>query len=160
MWIFCSSTHGFTILLPMICSSSHMDFYNWRASFEGVDIAFTTLTYLIPFTQSCPFPLRRKSYGTGSFYREIVLKPAFFQNVPRRFYRHGMPFTLFLKELAFIRFKAVMLTCSMTYWYSGLFALIDFFARHYSHIPLYVGGIYAMLCEEHLLILFKPIFHG
>lgn len=117
---------------------------------RGAGYSIHYLDLLDPFHPELPVLPRRKSYGTGSFYREIVPKPAFFQDVPRRFYRYGMPFELFLKELASIRFKAVMLTCTMTYWYSGLFALIDFFARKYPQTPIYIGGIYARLCGEHL----------
>lgn len=108
------------------------------------------LDLLDPFHSELPVLPQRKQYGTGHFYRETALKPSFFQDVPRRFFRHGLPFELFLKELSSIRFNAVMLTCSMTYWYPGLFVLIDFFAKHYSHIPLYIGGIYARLCGAHL----------
>jgi len=96
-------------------------------------------------------PPKRKLYGTGHFYKEPIPKPSFFLDVPRRFFRYGLPFKLFLKEISQLNFKAVFLSTTMTYWYPGLFVLIDFFAKNFPQKPLFIGGIYARLCRDHLL---------
>ncbi|MFN4132532.1 MAG: B12-binding domain-containing radical SAM protein [Caldimicrobium sp.] len=115
---------------------------------EGYQIYYLDL--LDPFHPDLPKAPKRKTFGTGHFYKEVVPKPAFLKHIPRKFYRYGLPFDLFLKEVSLLKFKAVMLTCTMTYWYPGLFVLIDFFAKHFPEIPLYIGGIYSKLCEAHL----------
>lgn len=109
------------------------------------------LDLLDPFHPHLPKSPKRKIYGTGHFYKEVIPKPSFLKHIPRKFHRYGLPFEVFLKEISSVRFKAIMLTCTMTYWYPGLFVLIDYFAHHYPEIPLYIGGIYAKLCKGHLV---------
>ncbi|MGC8871790.1 MAG: B12-binding domain-containing radical SAM protein [Caldimicrobium sp.] len=116
---------------------------------EGYTIFFLDLTD--PFYPNLPKAPKRKNYGTGHFYKEAIPKPLFFRDVPRRYFRYGLPFPLFLKEISRIRFKAVMLSISMTYWYPGLFVLIDFITKNYPEVPIFIGGIYAKLSKEHLL---------
>lgn len=115
---------------------------------EGYKIHLLDL--LDPFHPELPKPLKRKAYGTGHFYKEAIPKPHFFRDIPRRYFRYGMPFKLFLKEISGLKFKAVFLSTTMTYWYPGLFVLIDFFARNFSDTPIFIGGIYAKLCRAHL----------
>ncbi len=115
---------------------------------EGYKVHFLDL--LDPFHPELPKTPKRKAYGTGHFYKEVSLKPYFFLDVPRRYFRYGLPFELFLKEISNLKFKAVMLSTTMTYWYPGLFVLIDFFAKNYPDIPIFIGGIYAKLCRAHL----------
>jgi radical SAM superfamily enzyme YgiQ (UPF0313 family) len=38
----------------------------------------------------------------------------------------------------------------MTYWYPGLFVILDYIIQNYPEIPIYIGGIYVKLCFEHL----------
>lgn len=120
---------------------------------EGYKIHFLDL--LDPFHQELPKSPKRKAYGTGHFYKEAVPKPEFFRDVPRRYFRYGLPFPLFLKEISSLKFKAVMLSTTMTYWYPGLFVLVDFFAKTYPDLPIFIGGIYARLCKDHLLSFIK-----
>lgn len=108
------------------------------------------LDLLDPFHPELPKLPKRGLYGTGHFYKAVVPKPTFFKDIPRRFFRYGIPFSLFLKEVSSISFKAVMLTCTLTYWYPGLFVLINYFANNFPQKPLYIGGIYSKLCEAHL----------
>ncbi len=115
---------------------------------EGYKIHLLDL--LDPFHPELPKPLKRKAYGTGHFYKEAIPKPHFFRDIPRRYFRYGMPFKLFLKEISGLKFKAVFLSTTMTYWYPGLFVLIDFFARNFSDTPIFISGIYAKLCRAHL----------
>ncbi len=115
---------------------------------EGYRVYYLDL--LDPFHPDLPKKPKRKAYGTGHFYKEIVPKPVFFKEIPRKFHRYGLPYDNFIKEISALKFKALMLTCTMTYWYPGLFVLIDFFAKNYPETPLYLGGIYSKLCKSHL----------
>lgn len=115
---------------------------------EGYRIHLIDL--LDPFHPELPKPPKRKDYGTGHFYKEAIPKPHFFRDIPRRYFRYGLPFQLFLKEISNLKFKTVMLSTTMTYWYPGLFVLIDFLAKNYPEIPIFIGGVYAKLCRAHL----------
>jgi len=108
------------------------------------------LDLLDPFHPQLPKKPKRKKFGTGHFYKELIPKPFFFNDVPRRFYRYGIPLPILEKELSSLRFKAVFLTCSLTYWYPGLITLLEFFTKKYPAVPVYIGGIYAKLCYNHL----------
>jgi radical SAM superfamily enzyme YgiQ (UPF0313 family) len=108
------------------------------------------LDLLDPFYQELPKKPKRKAFGTGHFYKEAIPKPVYFMDVPRKFYRYGLPFSLFKKIISSLRFKAIFLTCTMTYWYPGLFVILDFMTQNYPEIPIYIGGIYVKLCFEHL----------
>lgn len=109
------------------------------------------LDLLDPFAEELPKLPKRRDFGTGHFYKQPVPKPYFFQDVPRRFYRYGLPFEIFKHKVSRLKFKAVFITTTLTYWYPGLFCLIDFFAKNYPQTPIYIGGIYAKLCKDHLL---------
>jgi len=105
---------------------------------------------LDPFHPELPKKPKRKEFGTGHFYKENIPKPVYFKDVPRRFYRYGMPFRIFDKILSKLQFKAILLSITMTYWYPGLIALLEILTSKYPEIPIYIGGIYAKLCYEHL----------
>lgn len=105
---------------------------------------------LDPFHPELPKKPKRKEFGIGHFYKEYIPKPVYFKDVPRRFYRYGMPFRIFDKILSKLQFKAVLLSVTMTYWYPGLIALLEILTSKYPDIPIYIGGIYAKLCYEHL----------
>ena len=37
----------------------------------------------------------------------------------------------------------------MTYWYPGVFKLIEITKKLFKEVPIILGGIYATLCYEH-----------
>ncbi len=108
------------------------------------------LDLLDPFNPKLPQKPKRRDFGTGHFYKEEISKPVYFKDIPRKFYRYGLPIKIFKEILFPLKFKAIFLTCSMTYWYPGLFVLLEFLTSKYPEIPIYVGGIYVKLCYEHL----------
>ncbi len=108
------------------------------------------LDLLDPFHQELPKKPKRRDFGTGHFYKEVIPKPIYFKDVPRKFYRYGLPFFIFKKIISHLKFKAIFLTCTMTYWYPGLFVILDYMTQNYPEIPIYIGGIYVKLCFEHL----------
>ncbi len=109
------------------------------------------LDLLDPFHPELPKKPKRNSFGRGHFYKEPFPKPSLFIDVPRRFFRYGLPFAAFEKEVLNIKFKAVFITTLLTYWYPGLFVYLEFHKKHFPQIPLFIGGIYAILCKDHLL---------
>lgn len=92
----------------------------------------------------------RKVFGTGKYYRQRLPKPSAIQNIPRYYYRYGIPPALFqqaLKDLP--RPQAVLMTSSMTYWYGGIRETMDLVRSVFPEIPIILGGIYASLMPEH-----------
>ena len=43
------------------------------------------------------------------------------------------------------------ITSGMTYWYPGLFKVIELIKRSFKEVPILLGGIYATLCHDHAL---------
>ncbi|MEW6616497.1 MAG: radical SAM protein [Thermodesulfobacteriota bacterium] len=95
-------------------------------------------------------PAKRKGYGTGRFYKENVAKPDCLKGIPKRYSRYGITPVIFLKELKRIPKPGVILVTSMmTYWYPGVFQVIDIIKDIYPEVPVILGGIYATLCYSH-----------
>lgn len=96
------------------------------------------------------FRNRVKPDGRASFYKEEVKKPDLFRHIPRRFSRYGWPLSQaenFLKRLPAP--EAVLLTCSMTYWYPGVQTAVELVRKAFGQVPVILGGIYPTLCPEH-----------
>lgn len=92
----------------------------------------------------------KKRYGCGKFPKEIVPKPSVYRNVPRRYGRYGITEEAFDKSLAKTPAPAaVLITSGMTYWYPGVFRVIELVRAHFPKTPILLGGIYATLCPEH-----------
>ncbi|RKY77090.1 radical SAM protein [candidate division KSB1 bacterium] len=103
------------------------------------------------FHQSAPLSQRKsKPDGTGKFYKEIIQKPQILQHVPRRFGRYGLPKHIVIRELKKISVPDVIfITSGMTYWYSGVYEMIETVKDLFPNTPVVLGGIYATLCTEH-----------
>ncbi len=98
-----------------------------------------------------------RRYGTGSFYREIVEKPAVLNFIPRHFARYGLPEEIFLKELhQRPRPDAVLVTSFMTYWYPGPKRVVELVRQVWPGVPVILGGIYATLMPEHAREVVQP----
>lgn len=96
------------------------------------------------------FRSRVKSDGRSSFYKEEVKKPDLFRHIPRKFSRYGWPLAQaedFLKRLP--PPEAVLLTCTMTYWYPGVQTAVELVRKVFGRVPVVLGGIYPTLCPEH-----------
>jgi hypothetical protein len=94
-------------------------------------------------------PKRRPDHR-GHLYREEVIKPSPLQEIPRRFYRFGLPPEAFRKALhTFSAPQAVLITSGMTYWYQGVHDAIGVVKETFPQVPVILGGVYATLCAEH-----------
>jgi len=101
----------------------------------------------------------RKHNGTGKFFRQIIPKPSFLSHVPRNYYRYGLTYRLFLKELSLIpKPDVILVTSGMTYWYPGVFAVINICKKMWPDVPVILGGIYATVCYEHAVEYSKADF--
>lgn len=108
------------------------------------------LDCLDPFHPALKPPPKRKAYGTGHYYRMRLPKPTFFEDVPRYFARYGLPPALVAQELENLGPpKAFLVTSLMTYWYPGVFEVIRLIKKFYPGVPVFLGGIYAVLCPDH-----------
>ncbi len=98
-------------------------------------------------------PPKRRLYGTGKFWREVVPKPLPLQDIPRPYSRYGLLPEVFEQELRKIRNpSAILITSLMTYWYPGVRKAVSLAKRAHPGVPVILGGIYARLCRDHALI--------
>ena len=96
------------------------------------------------------FSIKTKRYGDGRFFKTKIEKPLLFKSIPRNFSQYGIPEEILLKRLLFIEEPdLICVTSGMTYWYPGVFKLIEITKKLFKKTPIILGGIYATLCYEH-----------
>ncbi len=105
---------------------------------------------LIPdFQQTLKTP-KRRDFGRGHFFKEEIEKPKAFADIPLRYRRYGIPPAAANEIAAALpRPDVLLVTSSMTYWYTGLQETIRFLRRTFPGVPVLLGGIYATLCFDH-----------
>ena len=97
-----------------------------------------------------PRPPRRRADGRGPFPKETMAKPDVLRPVPRRYSRYGLPVPIVRDALRRVpRPEAVLVTCTMTYWYPGVQTAVELVRETFGSVPVILGGIYATLCPEH-----------
>jgi len=95
------------------------------------------------------FP-KRRDFGRGHFYKEPIPKPEVLRPIPRLFRRYGIPPPVLKKSISsFPRPDLILVTSSMTYWYTGVAETIAFLRLHWPGVPIWLGGIYATLLPDH-----------
>jgi len=88
--------------------------------------------------------------GRGPLPKEEIAKPEVLRFVPRRFSRYGLPIDVFKEELARIPTpEAVLVTCSLTYWYPGVQLVCELVRQRFGQVPIILGGVYPTLLPEH-----------
>ena len=99
--------------------------------------------------QNKEFP-KKDEFGRGTFYKELIKRPAILKDIPRRYSSYGITEEIFLNKLKkFPPPQAVVITSIMTYWYPGVFRAIEIIKKIFPDIPIILGGVYATLCFEH-----------
>ncbi len=92
----------------------------------------------------------RKAFGTGKYFRQRLAKPPVLQDIPKYYYRYGVPPSYFLQALKKLPPpRAVLITSSMTYWYEGLVETKELVRSVFPETPIILGGIYASLMPDH-----------
>jgi len=96
---------------------------------------------------------KRRSYGTGKFWRQKAAKPPPLKDIPRPYSRYGLLPEIVEQEMAGIDSpSAILVTSLMTYWYPGVQEVIRLAKKIHPGVPVILGGIYARLCTEHAVI--------
>lgn len=96
--------------------------------------------------------LRKTSYGSRKFYKEILPNPAGLKFIQRHYGRYGIKEKIFIDELKSIpRPDIILVTSMMSYWYPGPFRVIELVKNQYPDIPVILGGVYATLCRNHAI---------
>lgn len=98
----------------------------------------------------CLEPYVPGRYGAGKYPKTILPAPAALRGIPRRFGRYGMPENEFRSRLrTALPADAILITSVMTYWYTGVQAVIRICRELAPGTPVILGGIYARLCPDH-----------
>jgi radical SAM superfamily enzyme YgiQ (UPF0313 family) len=95
---------------------------------------------------------KRRQWGNGKYPTEAIEKPDRLRDFPRRYNRYGITPQVFKEEL--LKSKTpdmVFVTSMMTYWYPGVFEVIDITKGMYPDSTIVLGGNYATLCTEHAM---------
>jgi len=100
-------------------------------------------------TQNRTFPETDQD-GMGPFYKVNIPKPKILRHIPRNFNCYGIPEEIFYKKIKRIRKPdAILVTSIMSYWYPGVFRVIELVKKYFPGCPVILGGIYATLCYQH-----------
>lgn len=92
----------------------------------------------------------RLTKGRWRVRREPTKKPAPYAGIPRNYWRFGMSRAALEARLANLpRPDLVLVGSIMTYWYPGVFEVVEAVRRLLPGVPVGLGGIYATLCPEH-----------
>ena len=95
-------------------------------------------------------PPKRRQYGTGKFWRQIVPTPTPLKKTERPYSRYGILPEMFEEALRQVKNpSAILVTSLMTYWYPGVQEVVRLSKKIHPNVPVILGGIYARLCEEH-----------
>jgi radical SAM superfamily enzyme YgiQ (UPF0313 family) len=93
---------------------------------------------------------KTKRYEDGKFYKTRVAKPCPLKSIPRNYSRYGITEEMLLKRLSLLEEPDLICVSSgMTYWYPGLFEVIEITKKVFRNAPMVLGGTYATLCSEH-----------
>jgi radical SAM superfamily enzyme YgiQ (UPF0313 family) len=94
--------------------------------------------------------IKTKTYGDGKFFKTKIEKPFSLKSIPRNYSQYGIPEEMLLKRLSFLEEPdLICVTSGMTFWYPGVFKLIEIIREFFKNVPIILGGIYATLCYEH-----------
>ncbi len=96
------------------------------------------------------YSIKTKPYGDGKFFKTKVEKPVALKPIPRNYGRYGIPEEILLKRLSLLEEPDLICVGSgMTYWYPGVFKVIETTKALFKNAPVILGGIYATLCHKH-----------
>jgi radical SAM superfamily enzyme YgiQ (UPF0313 family) len=97
------------------------------------------------------YSAKTSRYGDGKFLKTKIEKPLPLKSIPRNFSRYGIPEEILLKRFSLLEEKpdVIGITSGMTYWYPGVFKVVEIAKKVFSNVPVILGGIYATLCSDH-----------
>jgi radical SAM superfamily enzyme YgiQ (UPF0313 family) len=89
-------------------------------------------------------------WGRGRLYCERIESPEPLKHIPRYFRRFGTPRSLladYLRQRG--PFDYVLVQTMMTYWYPGVWEVIEDIRHAWPEAKIVLGGNYATLCTDH-----------
>jgi radical SAM superfamily enzyme YgiQ (UPF0313 family) len=96
------------------------------------------------------YTIKTRCYAHGKFSKTKIERPSPLKSVPRNYSQYGIPEEILLKRLSLTEEPDIICVGSgMTYWYPGVFKVIDITKKLFNGAPVILGGIYATLCHEH-----------
>ncbi len=94
--------------------------------------------------------VKTKRYGDGNFFKTKIVKPLPLKSIPRNYSQYGITEEMLLKRLSLLEEPDLICVSSgMTYWYPGVFKVIEITKEILRNAQIVLGGIYATLCSEH-----------
>jgi len=95
--------------------------------------------------------IRTKEFGDGKLLKTRIDKPLPLKSIPRYYSQYGIPEEMLLKRLSLLEENPdlIGITSGMTYWYPGVFKIVEMIKKFFKNTPVILGGIYATLCHEH-----------
>lgn len=89
-------------------------------------------------------------YGRGPYLKTRIAKPNGLRDVQRTFSRYGIKPRWFEEDLQALQPpNLILMTSSMTYWYTGVQETIAILHTFFPDTVIILGGIYASLCNKH-----------
>ena len=117
---------------------------------DGVQVRLIDCLDLSLLPDSLRMKVKRRRYGTGHYFQEVIAKPEAIRDVPRHYKRYGLPEEIFRAHLEKLPLPdVVVMTSRMTYWYPGVQRTIRIIREVFPETVVILGGIYATLCAEH-----------
>ncbi len=95
---------------------------------------------------------RKDPFDCGKFTKKMIDKPHLVKDVPRSFYRYGVPLEKFTNYLDNIQVPDVVyISAGMTFWYLGVQDVIKIVRKKFKNARIVIGGNYTVLCKNHAL---------
>ncbi|MGB9668344.1 MAG: B12-binding domain-containing radical SAM protein [Thermosulfidibacteraceae bacterium] len=108
--------------------------------------------FLNPYHPDVATSVKRQKYGTGHFYKIAIPKDFRLLDVPRKYYRYGLPYEVVIRDLSRMeKPKVILVNSGMTYWWVGLYATVEVLKKLFKDVPIVIGGIYVNLCYQHAI---------
>jgi len=148
-----SEKHSPHILLinPWITDFSSYNFWIKPLGLLYIASVLRESGFRVTLVDCLDFYSKIKKYGDGNFFKTKIEKPSSLKSIPRNYCRYGITEELLLKRLSMIEEKPdlIGITSGMSYWYPGVFQLIEITKEFFKKVPVVLGGIYATLCHDH-----------
>ncbi len=106
--------------------------------------------FRISFVDCLDYPTKTKTYAQSKFLKTQIEKPLPLKSIQRNYSQYGITVEMMLKKLSLPEEPdLICVTSGMTYWYPGVFKVIEIIKEIFNNIPVVLGGIYATLCDAH-----------
>ncbi|MBN1806605.1 MAG: radical SAM protein [Sedimentisphaerales bacterium] len=94
--------------------------------------------------------LQSDQWKRGRFYSQKITSPQPLASIPRYFRRFGLPRDIFTGFLTKEKpFDFVLIQTTMTYWYQGVWEVIEDIRKACPQTKIILGGNYVTICPNH-----------